>query len=215
MGNSINSKIGKIFSLAKKLPVFSFDEFAGIERDKNYLKTLFSRYEKANKLIRLKKGLYTTKDYVDELEKRGGLSFFSEFVANIFCSPSYLSLEYVLYQNNVLTEVPKNFTSVSMNKTAFFSNKFGNYFYHKIKKDLFCGFEVIKEGNFTVLRASKAKALFDYIYFRKNDLSEKESLKELRLNLEPFSLKERKEVERYSKIEGSKKMNFIFENLWN
>lgn len=213
MGNEKNSKISRIMTLVKKLPYFSLEDFAGIEKDRHYLKILFSRYEKSGKIIRLKKGVYTTKEYVDEIEKRGEISNFVEFLANILYFPSYLSLEYVLYQHNLLTEIPKNFTSITLKKTNSFSNKFGNFFYHKIKKELFCGFEIAKEGDFIIYKATKAKALFDFLYLRKNEILNKESFKELRLNLGELKRKEKKELENFVKLEGSKKMREIFSFL--
>jgi len=120
-------------------------------------------------------------------------------------------LDYVLYGHNILTDIPKNFTSVTKNKTAIFRNKLGVYFYHKIKDELFCGFEIIKEGDFTILKATKAKALFDYLYLRKNIVANKEAFNELRLNLENLTEKDREEFEKYVKIDGSKKMKEILD----
>lgn len=75
----MNFKIGQIISLVKSLPYFTIEDLASFERNKHYLKILFSRYEKLGKLIRLKKGMYVTKDYIDELEKRGEFSNFLDF----------------------------------------------------------------------------------------------------------------------------------------
>ncbi len=209
MRNNINSKISQIISVAKGLPRFDFDDLSSIEKDKNYLKILFSRYEKAGKVLRLKKGVYVTKEYLDNLEKRGGSSLYSEFVANIIYQPSYLSLDYILYKSNILTDVPINFTSITKNKPAIFRNKIGAFLYHKIKDDLFCGFEIVKEGDFTILKATRAKALFDYLYLRKNIIVNKELFNELRLNLENLTKKDREEIEKYAKIDGSKKIKEI------
>jgi len=209
MRNGHNSKIERIFSLAKNLPCFSFDDLASVENNKTYLKILFSRYEKTGKVIRLKRGLYVAKEYIDNIEKTSRLSSYQEFVANILYQPSYLSLDYVLYQYNLLTDVPNNFTLITRNKTAVFVNKIGNFLYHKIKDELFCGFEIIKEGDFTILKATKAKALFDYLYLRKNILTKKKAFRELRLNLDNLDRNDLKELKKYSKIDGSKKIKEI------
>lgn len=203
-------KIEKIFALVKKLPYFDLNDLLSVEPNKIYLKILFSRYEKSNKVIRLKKGMYVTKDYLDEIEKEGLFSFYTEFIANILYQPSYLSLDYVLYQNNLLTEIPLNFTCVTTNKTTSFSNKVGNFFYHKIKDKLFCDFMILKEENFTIFKATKAKALFDYLYLRKNELINKKSIEELRLNIKNVSTNELKELKKYIDLEGSKKMKEIY-----
>jgi predicted transcriptional regulator of viral defense system len=214
MRNNDSSKIRKIISLAEKLPYFNFADLIPIETNKTYLKILFSRYEKKERLVRLKKGFYTTKEYVDQSQKSNIFSSYLEFLANILYQPSYLSLDYILYKHNLLTEMPVNFTSMTLKKTNKFSNKFGNFFYHKIKENLFFGFEIIKEGDFTILKATKAKALFDFLYLRKNSLINKKTVEELRLNLDNFDKLDLKEFKKYSQLEGSKKMKEIFNWLW-
>lgn len=214
MRNEFNPKIRTIFSLAKKLPYFDFGDLSSVETNKSYLKILFSRYTKSGKVIRLKKGIYVAKEYIDEIKKSDGFSCYTEFIANILYQPSYLSLDYVLYQHNLLTEIPVNFTSVTKNKTISFANNFGNFFYHKIRDGLFCGFEPTKEKDFTILRATKAKAIFDYLYFRKNNLVSKQAVEELRLNIENINRRDKKELEKYIKMEGSKKMEEIFSHLF-
>lgn len=215
MRNKKIPKIKHIYDLAKKLPYFSFDDLIGMETDRVYLKILFSRYEKAGKVVRLKKGLYVAKEYLDNLEKKGHLSAYIEFVSNTLYEPCYLSLDYVLYKHNMLTEVPVNFTLVSSRKTKTFANVFGRFFYHKIKKELFCGFIATrKDGDFMILEATKAKALFDFLYFRKDILSNKESVEELRLNLDNFTAKDKAELASYVKIEKSKKMKIIINYLF-
>jgi len=213
MRNNKKTKIGNIISLVEKLPYFNFDDLVGIEKDRTYLKIIFSRYEKTGKLMRLKRGFYVTKEYIDDIQKKGAFSSYTEFLANILYQPSYLSLDYILYQNNLLTEVPNNFTSVTRNKTMSFSNNFGNFFYHKVKDKLFCGFEMVEENNYTVWRATKAKALFDYLYLRRNILTNKKAVKELRLNSDNLTKSDIRELRKYLKIEGSKKMEEIFNSL--
>ncbi|HBV57722.1 MAG TPA: hypothetical protein DEB73_00365 [Candidatus Magasanikbacteria bacterium] len=216
MRNSATPKIKHIYDLAKKMPYFGFDDLIGVETDQVYLKILFSRYAKAGKVVRLKKGLYVAKEYLDNLEKKGRLSAYIELVSNILYEPCYLSLDYILYKHNILTEMPVNFTLVSSRKTKTFTNIFGRFFYHKIRKELFCGFTATrKEGDFMILEATKAKSLFDFIYFRKNILSDKESVKELRLNLGDFTAKDKKELVSYIKIEKSKKMKIIINYLFS
>lgn len=209
MRNNNKPKIKKIISLTRTLPYFNFDNLAGIEKNRVYLKILFHRYKKAGKLIGLKKGVYVSREYVDKIEKNGAIDFYSEFIANFLYSPSYLSLDYVLYEYNLLTEVPINITSVVRSKTARFSNEFGNFLYHKIKDNLFTGFTITKKGNYTICKATKAKALFDFLYLRKNSIADKEAFLELRLNLDNLNKKDLNELGKYIKIEGSKKMREI------
>lgn len=205
----------KIISLAEKLPLFTFDDFAGIEKDKGYLGIILHRYEEAGKLLRLKKGIYTTSNYIEKMKNRGHIEIFMDFLANFLYKPSYLSVETVLYRHNILTDVPFSLTAITKNKTVVFSNKLGNFFYYKIKPSLFCGFGLSEELGFSIARATKAKALFDFLYLRKNILPVKEAVKELRLNIENLNRPDIKELKKYVIMEGSKKIKEIINHLFN
>jgi len=210
MRNKNNYKIREIFEKNKDLPFFSIDSLSSIETDRNYLKVMLSRATKSGKSVRLKRGTYVTKHYLDKLYANQKTSSYLEFLANNIYRPSYLSLEYILYENNVLTEVPVNYTSVAINKTAHFTNMLGNFFYRKIKDDLFVGFLIEKKDDYLIAKATKTKALFDFLYFRKSILVNKESIQELRLNMGVFNSRDKKEFESYLKIDKSSKMNQIF-----
>ncbi|MEW6408279.1 MAG: hypothetical protein AB1465_06360 [Patescibacteria group bacterium] len=204
----------KIIELISNLAYFELADLSVVKIDKNYLKVLLSRLIKKEKIAQLKKGMYVSKDYLDKIQKEDIFSDYYEFIANLLYKPSYLSLEYVLYENNILTESPKNFTSICLNKTNNFSNNLGNFYYHKIKKELFTGFNIYKKSDFSIFKASKAKALFDFLYLRKNILIDSNSIKELRLNLKNFKNIEKKELKKYIFLEKSNKMKMIFDSLF-
>jgi hypothetical protein len=109
----------------------------------------------------------------------------------------------------MLTEIPRNITAMGLRKTAHFSNGLGNFFYHKIKEELFLGFKVFKKGNFSILKATKAKALFDFLYLRKRLLLDKQAVAELRLNLHDFTKTDLRELKGYVELEGSARMKDI------
>ncbi|MFH0739933.1 MAG: type IV toxin-antitoxin system AbiEi family antitoxin domain-containing protein [bacterium] len=205
----------KIISLTEKLPFFTFDDLAGVEKSKSYLGIILHRHEEAGKLLRLKRGVYTSMNYIEKMKNRGRIEVLIDFLANFLYKPSYLSLEMVLYRHNILTDVPFHSTSITKNKTIIFNNKLGNFFYYKIKPSLFCGFETSEEFGFSIMRATKAKALFDFLYLRKNILPVKEAVKELRLNVENLNRVDIKELKKYVDIEGSRKMKEIIEHLLN
>lgn len=199
----------RILQLAETLPSFSAANLAPLGEKRLYLNIILSRFVKRGVLLRLRKNLYVAKSYLDRAERKGIFSDYVEFIANKLYSPSYLTLEYVLHENNLLTELPRNMTSVGMRKTDHFSNELGNFIYHAIKDDLFCGFKVIKKGNFSILKATKAKALFDFLYFRKRLLVDRKAIEALRLNLDEFNKGDFKELEGYVAKEGSVKMKEI------
>lgn len=213
MRNNIKTKIDSILTTVEKLPYFNLNNLLLLENNKNYLKILLSRKEKSGRIIRLKKGIYVTERYMLEHLNRIDMSIYYEFLVNLLYSPAYLSLDYVLNENNLLTEISNNFTAVTKNKTMHFSNRFGNFIYHKVKDQLFCGFNIIRKNGFIIYKATKAKALFDWLYLRKNQINDILGFEELRLNIDNLTKTDIKELKKYIDIEGSKKMKEIFEYL--
>ena len=205
--DTIRSK--RILELAETLPSFSAANLAPLGENRKYLNIILSRYVQRGMVSRLRKDLYVTRNYLNHAERRGIFTEYVEFVANKLYSPSYLSLDYVLHEHNLLTEIPRNITSVGLRKTDHFSNNLGNFIYHKIKENLFMGFKVVTKGEFSILKATKAKALFDFLYFRKRLLVNHKTVAALRLNLEEFTKSDFKELSGYIIKEGSIKMQEI------
>lgn len=167
-----------------------------------------NRWLKQGILIQLKKGFYVTNDYFLSSKEKG---IYREFIANKLREPSYLSLEYVLQKHGVLTEAIYAYTSVTLKSKRTYTNKLGNFGYRNIKKDLFSGFTIKTHNEFEIKEASVAKALFDYLYFklwRSHNIS-LELLMSYRLNLDPLSNKDFKELAYYCQLAGWKK----FKNL--
>lgn len=199
--------------IIKGLPYFRVDNLLVVEKNKKYLKILLSRLSKKGAAVSLKKGMYVSKDYLENIEKKGKMSEYLEFIANILCEPSYLSIEYVLGENNILTESSNSFTLITRKKTKKFFNKLGLFDYHHIKGGLFGGFKIYKHNDFIIKKASPAKALFDFLYLRRNILPDKKAVEELRLNLGGFGKKDLSEFKKYIKLENSGKMNKISSQL--
>jgi len=167
---------------------------------------------KVKKIIALKKGTYIFKDF---LEKEENKLAYLEFLANKIYQPSYLSREYVLAKYNILSESVFAFTSVSLKSSREFRNDIGLFLYSKIKKSLFCGFETLEYKNNFIQIATKAKALFDYLYFYKRKIKQvdKKQIDLLRLNLEEVKNRDWQEFEKYLEISKSKKLRKIFKYL--
>lgn len=197
---------GNFLRAVEPLPLFNITQIKNIISKDTYSRILLSRYSSAKKLYRLKKGTYVSSKYIDEVQKERRFSSYVEFMAAAIYAPSYLSLEYVLHKHNILTELVENFTLISQNKTARFTNNFGTFFYHKIKPSLFTGFEIRNRDGFVTYEATKAKALFDFLYLRKSILPNKESVQELRVNIDALSKREKEELRKFIRIEGSSKM---------
>ncbi len=209
MRNRGDSRIQTILRKVETLPLFTLDDLASMETDKTYLKILFSRHQKLGSVVRLKKGVYVTKEYIHGLERSGKFSTYVEFLSGVLYSPSYLSGEYILHRHGVITEFPVALTAVSTHKTTSFTNQFGHFRYQSIAPALFGGFETKRDGEFQIFRASLAKALFDYLYFRKQHLAHREAVAELRLNMNEVNAAARRECMAYATREGSDRMKNI------
>ncbi len=204
----------EIIRLLEKLPFFDSTIAKNLIPQDYYLRIVLSRYSKSGKIARLKKGLYTSKSYIDTIQKEGRYSTFVEFIANVLYPSSYISGEYVLHKHNILTESVVNITNMSLWKTAHFSNSLGTFIYHTIKKDLFTGYTMHNRDGFTIFEATKAKALFDYVYLRKKYLTHKNSIEELRLNTDSMNTKDIYEFRKYVHLENSPRLNAILTTLF-
>jgi len=177
------------------------------------VKTALYRWMKAGQIIQLKKGLYMTRRFY-ELHRAD--ADFAPAVSAILIPQSYLSMEYILQRNAILSEVTYPISAITLKQTRVFENKLGTFTYRNIKAELYSGFKTSEYMGIPINQASLAKALFDYLYLRswnngrsiKYDLAE-----ELRLNLEEFSEKDQAEFIEFVEMSKSKKMDRILKNL--
>jgi len=205
----------EILSQLVRMPYFTIGGLTVFNLKTSYLRVFLSRLEQRGDIVRIKRGFYTSRAYCDTAKTRGKWTQYLEFLAAKVYSPAYLSLDYVLYKHNLLTEVPVNFTLVTANKTAVYKNALGLFSYHKIKKPLFCGYKTAVEGGFPVYRASRAKALFDFVYLRRKLLANESAFKALRLNLELLSKADIAEFRKYAVISKTAKMTMAADWIKN
>lgn len=175
-----------------------------IELSDNSLYSNIKRWLNNNILIQLKKGLYVTSWYYNNLQNKEA---YIEFIANKLREPAYLSLEYVLQKYSILTESIYAYTLVTLKSRRIYTNKFSTFIYRKIKEELFTGYSIKEYAGFEIKEATKAKALFDYLYFKNYQIPiiDKKLLNSYRLNLDEFTKQDFKEFSTYSKITGIKK----------
>ncbi|MCK5475271.1 MAG: hypothetical protein KAI71_01640 [Candidatus Pacebacteria bacterium] len=167
-----------------------------LDKNSNTLRNLISYWIKNKSLIRLKRGFFVFRRF---LEKRDNSLYYSQFLATKMIEPSYLSKEFVLQDYQMLTDVVYGYSIMTTKKTNSVTNEFGTFNYQSIKKDLFIGFSIRSYGTMKWYVASKAKALFDYIYFSQNKFSkitEKELLG-LRLDLDVMQKNDWQEYQKY------------------
>lgn len=184
------------------------------DADEKALDQNIFRWEKKGILIFLKRGLYVTKEFSDK--NRSSIKY-KEFIANILKKPSYISLDYVLRKHEILTDATFGMTSITLKPGSQIDNDFGTFTYRNIKSDLFTGYVTDYFMDSEVLIATKAKALFDYLYFKSPSLSEKiegrNLVEDLRLNLETFTSDDITEVIKYSNLNILPKIRSIIQNI--
>lgn len=184
-----------------QLPYFNL-QTAGILLSKKGL-NLYRQIERLVKngyLLRLKSGLYTTKTFWD---RNTNNQIYIKQIANTLRFPSYLSLEYVLAQNGLIPEAINTYTSITLKSPRSYQNFLGAFIYTNIKEGLFLGYA---DGI-----ASKAKALFDYLYLKKNlPVNYTQELSEgLRINWNNFSKNDLKDFCQFCFLAKSPKMDRI------
>lgn len=187
----------QILEKLDSLPCFSkknlklFQDNSDFSFDKN-----IQNWLKKGLIKKLKNGLYVTKNYFLNQKNK---TDYVEFIAGKLVYPSYLSCEYVLQKYNILTEAIYTITSITTKTTRSIENFLGNFKYYNLKPELFIGFD--KKSNY--FQASKAKALFDYIYLKKNNIK---NIEDLRLNTDEINKQDWLEFKKYIKISKDSKM---------
>lgn len=170
---------------------------------------------KNKKILQLKKGLYiTVLSYFNKPDK----TKLTEFIASQIYQPSYLSLEYVLLKHHLLF---KNHavTSITTKTNRTFTNFAGTFMYSNIKKSLSFGFEEVNFHGHAYRIATKAKALFDYLYLKSDlhrrnaKLLKQQLFEELDIQWKNFSEEDFKKFDEYVWKSNSPKMIKIWEIL--
>ena len=85
-----------------------------------------------------------------------------EEVAMVVRHPAYLSMEYALSKQGILSQVVYTITLITTKLPYTYNRNQTIYEYHQVRKHLFWGYK--REG--TVLTAEPEKALLDLIYIR-------------------------------------------------
>lgn len=202
-----------IFVKLEDLPVFTIDALKN-QFNKNPLPLI--KYKlKTGKIMKLKKGFYVSAEFVKKIKYQGRFEAYLEYLATKLLCPSYLSLEYALNKYAILSEMPFALTLVTTKTPRTIQSQLAVLSYTNIKKDLFTGFDYIIIAGFEIKQASKAKALFDFLYLKKRMLKviNKQILESLRLNLGEMQGRDWQEFENYLVLSKSKKMEKIFNIL--
>lgn len=208
----------KILDSLDRMPYFTIEAVKQLMEDSSpgegSVQTAIYRWTKAGDIVRLKKGVYMTRRFYDTHRRD---EEFASMVSAILIPQSYLSLEYVLQRNGILTDITYPVTAVTLKQTRVFENKLGTFSYRNIKPALYYGFTFSEYAGIPIAAATIAKALFDYLYLRKLpkfSVNGKDNLaQKLRLNLDDLAAEDQLAFASFVGLSQSKKMERVLKNL--
>ncbi len=200
----------------ENIPYFTIEGFrqvSGIETP-HTVRMLLHRWSQAGHILALKRGVYMTRRFYEQHRQDND---FAAAVSAILVPQSYLSLEFVLQEYNLLTEITYPVTCVTTGNTRTITNPIGVFWYRNLRADLYHGFGISEAMGIRYGRASLAKALFDYLYLRPIPASYRAApfnlADELRLNLDEVDDDTRAEFATQVAASGSQKMKAILDNF--
>jgi len=173
------------------------------------------RLVKTGEIISIKRDLFVGRLFVVKIKGRPeSTGSYLEYLAGVIRQPSYLSTEYALAKCGALTDVPFAFTSLTVKSSRTFTNEFGSFIYQNIKAPLFCGYTEVFFGDKRYFMATRAKALFDFIYLKtfKRGSLEGELEEGLRINWDAFEKADLAELQDYA-VKSKKKKMAAFVNI--
>jgi predicted transcriptional regulator of viral defense system len=146
---------------------------------KSSIPVMLHRWEKEDKILKLKNGLYIFS------KKYRRKEIFEPCISYLIKNPSYISLEKAMEYYQLIPDAIFTYTSVTPRKRpGVFETRVGNFKYVSIKKEYFWGYTVIESNGLRGYIAEPEKALLDTFYFTKGDI-DMNYLKEMRFqNLE-------------------------------
>jgi len=200
--------INKILPLLKESPYLTKQNLAvalGVSDDvlDYWIKKLINeRY-----LIPLKKGFYIPSYYLDLVSQTAGEAYF-EYLANLLCAPSYVSLEYVLSKANIIPEGVYAITSITTKSSRTYTSDVATFIFKNIKDGLFFGFETKSFRGKRIKVATPPKALFDFLYLKPTSWQENS-----RINWDALEKRQKTEFKEIVKRSKSRKMALIAAQL--
>lgn len=194
-------KLGNLLILSK-------ESLGSFEKNRERLNFNIKYWLKKGELIPVKRGLYVLKSV---WEKEAKKDVYLEYLANKIYEPSYLSFEYVLNKYSLLSEGVFTITSATIKPTKIISNALGVFNYYSLSDELFSGYLRKDFNSASIFEATKAKALFDFLYIRflKEAIVNRAVIEELRINWENFRKRDFLEMKKYAKIVKSRRVKEV------
>jgi len=172
----------KFLITTRRFPVIDTENLLAGVSDPIPIEVQVSRWKKAGKLIQLKRGIYVLAEPYRNIE------VYEPYIAAILKTPSYISLEKALEYHNLIPEAVTVYTSVTTKRQGRFVTKVGIFDYRHIKESLFWGYTSLTVNKQTAFIASPEKALLDFFYLKRVNIS-LDYIMELRLqNVEKINI---------------------------
>jgi hypothetical protein len=147
----------KLINKIKKIPrnYFSLADIRKIsDLDDNSLKVALNRLVKNQELIKISHRLFSLDDSKINWE---------QLAVGIY-GPSYLSFEWILAKNNILSQQPVNLTLATSKRSKSMETSRNIITYHHLRNNLFWGYE----KNDKIVSAFPEKAFLDLAYLSLN-----------------------------------------------
>lgn len=209
----MNTTILRSFANIPYFSIEAYKQVSGME-SVHTTRVLLHRWSRAGHILPLKKGIYMTREFY---EQHRGDAAFPLAVSAILVPKSYVSLEYILQQHNLLTEVTYPVTCITDKNTRTITNAIGTFWYRSLRPQLYTGFSIAEYYGIRYGYASLAKALFDYLYLRPIPPSYRSKTTnlaaELRLNVGELDQSSWDELGALVDFSASRKMKAIYKNL--
>ena len=204
-----------LYEQLTKLPYFTPEQVAALlPTKKQSINMLLWRWQKSGKIFSLKRGMYQTHDFFIRFH----LDFDYIGAMSALIQPnSYLSTISILREHDMLTEATYPNTSITSRSTRRYINSLGTFWFQHLKPELYTGYELKTFFGIVFGVASRAKAVFDFLYLRKLEkwmqTKEFDYAEDLRLRVDEMEPAEREEFAKYVALSKSPKMRYILKNF--
>lgn len=156
-------KFADLMGLIQKEEVFDLPLLEVVSgQNRNTLKVQIHRWIAENKVMALRRGLYTLSDRISAPKQGARL-------ANLIASPSYLTGLWALSYYGLIPEAVYEYTSAVTSCKQHYENAYGRFSYRKLKADCFRGWEEVAYANTQIRIATPAKAVLDHLYWTGGD----------------------------------------------
>lgn len=165
--------------LKEKLNNFVIFSLSDIRKIKpNFYRSRLNEWQDKGYIKKLRRSYYMFSD----LSLNEEILF---LIANRLYAPSYVSCEMALSFYGLIPEGVYSITSISTRKTEKFKTPVAEFFYRRVKPELFFGYRLARVGNQQYKIAEIEKAVLDFLYLNAS-MSSEAAFSEWRFNAQDF-----------------------------